>query len=448
MTATTERCPGCHGSGIEMSGVTYAGMSEYVGCHECSPECPDDCGCRVSDDLTLIANEPVESCERCGAVLPPPYDRPEWAKSMSEWIVTYTSMPVAARHPGATQSPDGSPRAAEGLRGAESAVSDAEAAQWAALADAATEGPWVVDQDGSIGAPMAGLVCGEDGHPRPDCSECGTRVCHTSVMPGEPDAAFIATARTAVPRLLADRERLTGEVAQLREDLSRLASEWERELTSDHRPASALEAELDPAEFRTKPNPDQPDRCPSIDPHDTLQCTRRIHEDGQCQSGGIAWVKGTPRYMSDAERANRMEGMAERLAERLVDVEERLTGERDRARGTAAALEAENARLTEALYLTRITLEATFRVLQEASGLPDDIDDPDCRDEMVLALRPRAEKAEAENARLVDRIERLSAEYEADLPESMAGDERLRRVFDDHANDVLGLLSDEDEGGE
>ena len=232
---------------------------------------------------------------------------------------------------------------------ARDAVSDAEAAQWAALADAATEGPWVVDQDGSIGAPMAGLVCGEDGHPRPDCSECGTRVCHTSVMPGEPDAAFIATARTAVPRLLADRERLTGEVAQLREDLSRLASEWERELTSDHRPASALEAELDPAEFRTKPNPDQPDRCPSIDPHDTLQCTRRIHEDGQCQSGGIAWVKGTPRYMSDAERANRMEGMAERLAERLVDVEERLTGERDRARGTAAALEAENARLREGI---------------------------------------------------------------------------------------------------
>ena len=42
-------------------------------------------------------------------------------------------------------------------------------------------------------------------------------------------------------------------------------------------------------------------------------------------------------------------------------------------RGTAATLEAENARLTEALYLTRITLEATFRVLQEASGLPDDM---------------------------------------------------------------------------
>lgn len=328
-------------------------------------------------------------------------------------------------------------------------VSDAEAAEWARLAGEATEGPWVVDQDGSIGAPMAGLVCGEAGHPRPDCSECGTRVCHTSVMPGEPDAAFIAAARTAVPRLLADRERLTGEVAQLREDLSRLASEWERELTSDHRPASALEAELDPAEFRTKPNPDQPDRCPSIDPHDTLQCTRRIHEDGQCQSGGIAWVKGTPRYMSDAERANRMEGMAERLAERLVDVEERLTGERDRARGTAATLEAENARLTEALYLTRITLEATFRVLQEASGLPDDIDDPDCRDEMVLALRPRAEKAEAEVARLREGIERLCSDIDNPLRERH---DESPHDLPEVAEDLRALLADtdsaQDEGGD
>ena len=82
MTATTERCPGCHGSGIEMSGVTYAGMSEYVGCHECGPECPDDCGCRVDA-------EP---------------ERPE---------------SIAPRHPGATQSPDGSQGATEGLRGAE-----------------------------------------------------------------------------------------------------------------------------------------------------------------------------------------------------------------------------------------------------------------------------------------------------------------------------------------
>ena len=144
MTATTERCPGCHGSGIEMSGVTYAGMSEYVGCHECGPECPDDCGCRVSDDLALIA--------------PPARD----------------------------------------------AVSDAEAAEWAALADAATEGSW----------------------------------------------HFIALARTAVPRLLADRDRLVGanarmrQVAELRvgtwrDTAARLARERDRALGT----AATLEAE-------------------------------------------------------------------------------------------------------------------------------------------------------------------------------------------------------------
>lgn len=44
---------------------------------------------------------------------------------------------------------------------------------------------------------------------------------------------------------------------------------------------------------RTKPNPDQPERCPSIDPHDTLQCARRIHDDDQCQFGTLAWRKGT-----------------------------------------------------------------------------------------------------------------------------------------------------------
>jgi hypothetical protein len=125
-------------------------------------------------------------------------------------------------------------------------VTDAEAAEWAALADAVTEGSWTASGRTVLG----------DGY--------GAE--YVSIPDTPADAAFIASAWAAVPRLLADRERLTGEVAQLREDLSRLASEWERELTSDHRPASALEAELDPAEFRTKPNPDQPDRCPSIDP--------------------------------------------------------------------------------------------------------------------------------------------------------------------------------------
>ena len=179
---------------------------------------------------------------------------------------------------------------------AQDAVSDEEAAEWAALADAVTEGSWTASGRTVLG----------DGY--------GAE--YVSIPDTPADAAFIASAWAAVPRLLADRERLTAENARMRQV----------------------------AELRV----------------------------------------GTWR-----------------------DTAARLEGERDRARGTAATLEAENARLTEALYLTRITLEATFRVLHEASGLPDDIDDPDCRDEMVLALRPRAEKAEAENARLREGIEAL-----------------------------------------
>lgn len=73
------------------------------------------------------------------------------------------------------------------------------------------------------------------------------------------------------------------------------------------------------SEFRTKPNPDQPDRCPSIDPHDELQCARRIHEDDQCQCGGIGWKKGTPRYISDREKvASCRAVLAERERELLT----------------------------------------------------------------------------------------------------------------------------------
>lgn len=63
------------------------------------------------------------------------------------------------------------------------------------------------------------------------------------------------------------------------------------------------------------PNPDQPDRCPSIDPYDTLQCGRRIHEDDQCQSGGIAWKKGAPRILTDGERLAHIRALAAEHAE-------------------------------------------------------------------------------------------------------------------------------------
>jgi hypothetical protein len=75
----------------------------------------------------------------------------------------------------------------------------------------------------------------------------------------------------------------------------------------------------------TKPRPDQPGRCPSIDPHDTLQCTRAIHDDDQCSAGGIAWRKGSPRIEWDRERADRLQEDVERMQK---DVE-RLTAERD-----------------------------------------------------------------------------------------------------------------------
>ncbi len=75
----------------------------------------------------------------------------------------------------------------------------------------------------------------------------------------------------------------------------------------------------------TKTRPDQPGRCPSIDPHDTLQCTRAIHDDDQCQAGGIAWRKGSPRIEWDRERADRLQEDVERMQK---DVE-RLTAERE-----------------------------------------------------------------------------------------------------------------------
>ena len=80
-------------------------------------------------------------------------------------------------------------------------------------------------------------------------------------------------------------------------------------------------------DFTTKPRPDQPGRCPSIDPHDTLQCTRAIHDDDQCQAGGIAWRKGSPRIEWDRERADRLQKDVERMQKDI----ERLTAERDAA---------------------------------------------------------------------------------------------------------------------
>lgn len=65
---------------------------------------------------------------------------------------------------------------------------------------------------------------------------------------------------------------------------------------------------------------EQSDRCPSRDPYGTLRCARRVHDDNQCQFGGIAWKKDAEPYMSDRERADRLEAMCNRLAERLAEL--------------------------------------------------------------------------------------------------------------------------------
>lgn len=88
----------------------------------------------------------------------------------------------------------------------------------------------------------------------------------------------------------------------------------------------ALERTVDSdAGWTTLPDPDQPGRCPSIDPHDTLQCGRSIHEDDRCRFGGIAWKKGTPRYVSDRERAERLEGLERGVRALAEDLRRRTT---------------------------------------------------------------------------------------------------------------------------
>lgn len=343
MTATTERCPGCHGSGIEMSGVTYAGMSEYVGCHECGPECPDDCGCRASD-----ATERPKS--------------------------------VAPRHLGATQSPDGSQGATEHVE---------------------------ITPDGNV---QVMTTSWHEGSPY----SCARPGCPAGCDRNDPTTEAPSDVRPVPPAR--DAELVEFEAVS--------AARYEAGLSAEGR-AARHAALAWGAEFRTKPNPDQPDRCPSIDPHDTLQCTRRIHEDGQCQSGGIAWVKGTPRYMSDAERANRMEGMAERLAALLVDVEERLTGERDRARGTAATLEAENARLADKAAL----MGDVDRLEREVARLH----------ELVGELRGAAAALKAENARLAEEATVSAALLETEIAKREAAEMRANRATAD-----LDALESED----
>ena len=343
---TTTTCPGCHGAGTEMSGTTHAGLAEHLACDECGPDCPQDCGCRVDAE-------------------------PEWAES------------GVGAHPGAELSPSGYPSDPPALNGPQNRaerVSDAEAAEWARLAEWATEGPWVVDSDGSIGAPMAGFACGEDGHPRLDCSECGTRVCHVNVMPGEPDAAFIAAARTAVPRLLADRERLTGEAsrvpvlladkAALMGDVDRLTAERDgarlmREVARLREEATVsaalLETEIakrEAAEMRANRATADLDALESEDRRQDVQAKHwrevlRVRRElagvrGETNDAMEVIARGLGYSPSDFP-LDRWPHLAMTGDHTPVSLAEEVVGRLDQARSFAARVEAENARLREGI---------------------------------------------------------------------------------------------------
>ena len=108
------------------------------------------------------------------------------------------------RRPGAANSPEGYPGSPEGLRGAERPTAE-ELAEWRAKADAATEGPWEWRRD-----EPASLVCEHR------ISGFRVRVLKAPAWgPTMADAEFIATARSAVPRLLDEVERLRETVARL-----------------------------------------------------------------------------------------------------------------------------------------------------------------------------------------------------------------------------------------
>lgn len=98
-------------------------------------------------------------------------------------------------------------------------------AELRALADAATEGPWVMHCDD-----MEVIVVQADGDRWPMACYPIARGMEQGESDGEDDGAFIAAARTAVPELLDEVERLQSVLDELRNDYGtrvRERDEWE-----------------------------------------------------------------------------------------------------------------------------------------------------------------------------------------------------------------------------
>lgn len=87
-------------------------------------------------------------------------------------------------------------------------------ADWRRLAEAATEGPWVVDEGYGTsfdGTNSTVLYVASAADRSSYIASLG------SPIYGDHDAQFIAAARSAVPALLAELDRLQAELAALRE---------------------------------------------------------------------------------------------------------------------------------------------------------------------------------------------------------------------------------------
>lgn len=98
-----------------------------------------------------------------------------------------------------------------------------ERAEWAKLADAATEGPW----EWTEGLGGRKRLLGADGSRE-------VLLCAALLWPAGPDASLIAAAPTAVPALLADVERLTAERDALAARIEKARAEVEKVTAIEH----------------------------------------------------------------------------------------------------------------------------------------------------------------------------------------------------------------------
>jgi len=199
-------------------------------------------------------------------------------------------------------------------------------------------------------------------------------------MPGEPDAAFIAAARTAVPRLLADRERLTGEAsrvpvlladkAALMGDVDRLTAERDgarlmREVARLREEATVsaalLETEIakrEAAEMRANRATADLDALESEDRRQDVQAKHwrevlRVRRElagvrGETNDAMEVIARGLG-YSPFDFPLDRWPHLAMTGDHTPVSLAEEVVGRLDQARSFAARVEAENARLREGI---------------------------------------------------------------------------------------------------